>query len=326
MFQIDNVKKPDMKRLMMAVAMVAFVVNSAWAADLTPKSDVTLTSDSLTLGDIFSGVDHDSSYVLAPAPGYGHTLTLNAKDLQRVSEAFNLGWAPVTGHEQTVIHRSSHDVDHFAIEAAVGKGMSDAVKGQRFDVELSDRNISFHVPEDQPTTVRADNLRYDMAAGTFSATIEAPASGAHQAVKRDVSGKIFPLVSVPVLHSAMRQGDTIAASDIDHIDMRSCNVAASTIVEDSKLIGMSPRRGIMPLRPIAASEITPPQLIKKGDTVIMEMKSALMTLTVQGKALDNGAEGDSVRVENPTSNHVVQAIVTGAKTVSVAAPAADSGT
>jgi flagella basal body P-ring formation protein FlgA len=326
MFQLDVAKKPDVKRLMMAVAMVAFVVNSAWAADLAPKSDVTLTADSLTVGDIFPGADHDASYVLAPAPGYGQTITLGARDLQRVSDAFNLGWAPVSGLEQTIVHRSSHDIDRFAIENAVGKELSSAVKGQRFDIELSDRNISFRIPEDQPATVEAGDMRYDLAAGTFSTVISAPAGASHPAVKQEITGRIFPLVAVPVLRSAMRQGDMIAAADIDHVDVRTCNVASSTIVEDSKLIGMSPRRGIMPLRPIAASEIAPPQIVKKGDTVVMELKSGQMILTVQGKALESGAAGDTVRVENPTSNHVVQAVVTGDKSVEVAAPAGSSGT
>jgi flagellar basal body P-ring formation protein FlgA len=326
MFQLDITKQLDAKRLMMAVAMVAFVVNSAWAAELAPKNDVTLTADNLTVGDVFPGADHDASYVLAPAPGYGQTLTLNARDLQRVSDAFSLGWSPISGHEQTIVHRSSHDVDRFAIEGAVGKELSSAMKGQKFDIELSDRNMSFHIPEDQAATVEADNVRYDLAAGTFSAVIVAPAGSLHPFVKQEISGKLFPLVAVPVLHSAMRQGDMIGAADLDHVQVRSCNVASSTILEDSKLIGMSPRRGIMPLRPIAVSEIMPPLVVKKGDTVVMELKSGQMILTVQGKALENGAAGDTVRVENPTSNHVVQAVVTGDKSVEVAAPAVGNGT
>ena len=321
-------KIPDIKRLMLAVAMVACVLNSAQAADsmLTPRNDVTITGDTLTVGDVFSGVTHDASYVLGPAPAFGHTMMLNAHDLQRVSDAFNLGWAPVSGLEQTIVHRSSHDIDHYAIEAAVAKGMEAAVKGQKFEVELSERNVAFHLPEDMPATAEAQDLHYDLSSGDFRAVILAPAGVPHPAVREEVKGRLFPVISVPVVKNAMRQGDTIGRDDIDFIDMRASNVSASTIVDAAKLVGMSPRKGIAPLKPIAMSDIAMPIEVKKGEFVSMEMRSGAMVLTVQGKALDSGAEGETVRIQNPSSNHIVQATVTGPKTVSVAAPASGDGT
>ncbi|TAL30281.1 MAG: flagellar basal body P-ring formation protein FlgA [Alphaproteobacteria bacterium] len=323
MSDIEIVKTPDMKRLMLAVAMTACVINSAWASEgyLTPKADVTITGDNVTVGDVFAGVTHDAGYVLAPAPGYGQSLTLNARDLQRVSDAFNLGWAPVSGFEQSVIHRSSHEIDRYGVEAAVQKSLAAAVTGQKFDIELSDRNISVHLPESLPATAEAQSLRYDLAKGEFRAVLAAPAGAAHPAVKQEIFGRIYPVTSVPVLKNPMRQGDVISADDIDYIDIRSNNVAASTIVDANRLIGMSPRRGVAGLKPVAMSEIALPVLVKKGDMVVMELKSGGIHLTTQGKAIDSGAEGETVHIENPSSHHVVQAVVTGAKAVSVIAPA-----
>jgi flagella basal body P-ring formation protein FlgA len=136
---------------------------------------------------------------------------------------------------------------------------------------------------------------------------------------------MFPVISVPVLKTAMRPGDTISTNDIDYIDMRSANVASNTVVDAAKLAGMSPRKGIAPLKPIAMGDIAMPIEVKKGDLVVMELKSSSMVLTVQGKALDSGAAGETVRIQNPSSNHVVQATVTGPKAVSVTAPAGESG-
>lgn len=323
MSQLDLANKvPDVKRLMLAVAMVACVINSAWGAEsgLMPRNDVSLTGDTLTVADVFNGVTHDGDHVLAPAPGFGQTMTLNAKDLQRVSDAFNLGWTPVTGLEQTLVHRSSHDIDRYAIQAAVAKSLSGAVNGQKFDVELSERNVDFQLPENVPATAEAQDLHYDLSSGDFRAVIVAPAGSAHPLVKQEVTGHMFPVVSIPVVKNAMRQGDVITRDDIDYIDVRSGNVATSTIVDASHLIGMSPRRGIAPLKPISMSEMAMPIEVRKGDLVVMELKSNEMILTVQGKALENGAQGDTVRVENPSSSHVVQATVTGPKSVSVTAP------
>jgi flagella basal body P-ring formation protein FlgA len=323
----EIVKIPGVKRLLLAVAMAALVTGSAQAAEsyLSPRNDVALTGDTLTVGDVFPGIDHDAGYVLGPAPAYGQTMTLSARDLQRVSDAFNLGWNSVTGLEQTIIHRNAHDVDRYAIQAAVEKSLESSVHGQKFDVDLSDRNLSFQLPENVPATAEAQDLHYDLSSGDFRAVIVAPAGSAHPLVKQEVTGRLFPLVSLPVVKAAMRQGDVISADDIDYIDVRSANVATSTVVDSAKLIGMSPRKGIAPLKPIAMSDIAMPLEVKKGDTVLMELKSDAMVLTVQGKALDSGAAGETVRIQNPSSNHVVQAVVTGPKTVSVSAPAAVDG-
>lgn len=323
MSDIEIAKVPDMKRLMLAVAMTACVVNSAWAAEtrLELKTDVTVAGSSVTVGDIFAGVTHDAGYVLAPAPDYGQSLTLNAHDLQRVSDAFNLGWAPVSGFEQSVIHRSSHQIDRYAVEAAVQKTLAGLANGQKFDVELSERNLSIHLPESLPATAEAQSLRYDIAKGEFRAVLVAPAGSQQPAVKREISGRIYPVTSVPVLKNPMRQGDVISANDIDYIDIRSSNVSASTIVDAGKLIGMSPRRAVAGLKPVAMSEIAMPVLVKKGDTVVMELKSGGIFLTTQGKAINSGAEGETVHVENLSSRHVVQAVVTGTKAVTVTAPA-----
>lgn len=132
---------------------------------------------------------------------------------------------------------------------------------------------------------------------------------------------VHDAAAVPVLKNPMRQGDVISADDIDYIDIRSNNVAASTIVDARRLIGMSPRRAVAGLKPVAMSDIAMPVLVKKGDMVVIELKSGGIHLTTQGRAIDSGAEGETVHVENPSSHHVVQAVVTGAKAVSVIAPA-----
>jgi flagella basal body P-ring formation protein FlgA len=45
-----------------------------------------------------------------------------------------------------------------------------------------------------------------------------------------------------------------------------------------------------------------------------------MSLTVQGKALQNGAIGDTIRVVNTMSNRTLDAVVVSASRVAVRAP------
>jgi flagella basal body P-ring formation protein FlgA len=323
--QVPRVRTPDFKKLLVAVALTAVVVNSAWAAEgsVSLRRDAEITGDSVTVGDVFAGVAHDADYVLAPAPGYGKTLVLNAADLQRISETFDLGWTPENGHEQVVVRRNTHEINAYVAADAVQRALLARAKGQKFQVEIPEGLVEQALPADVPATAGAEDLSYDVARGSFSAVIVAPAGSNHPVFRQLVSGKIYPLASLPVLKHAMRAGDVISASDIDFIDMRQADVAGSTLVDEAKIIGRSPRNGLAALRPIETTDLVPPLWVHKGDIVTMELKSRGMFLTVQGKALDNGAEGDTVQVQNTASSQVIQAVVKGQKTVAVPAPVPD---
>jgi len=318
----------DIRRLLMAVAMAACVVNAAQAASpnlaqaaVAPKADSMISGDVVTVGDVFSGVTHDAGYVLAPAPSYGKALTLGAYDLQRVSDAFNLGWYPKTWHEQVVIRRDAHEIDGVAIRDAVRGKVEAGLSSRKVEVRLDTRDMSIAVPRAVPATVSVSDLRYDAAKGTFTATLTAPAGAARPTVRRSVSGRVFTLVSVPVLKTARMPGDTIRAGDISYVDTRGDDLAASTITDPARLIGMTPRRALAALKPVSASDVIQPPLVKRGQTVILQLQNGQMFLTAQGRALEDGVKGDTVRVANTASNQVVQGTVTGLKTVTVAPPA-----
>ena len=127
---------------------------------------------------------------------------------------------------------------------------------------------------------------------------------------------------MPVLTKAMRSGDVISVNDIQYIDMRANAVSASTLVSTESLVGQTPRRGVPAMRPLAAGDLTAPVAVKKGEMVTMTLESGQMQLTAQGRALDNGAAGEVVRIMNTSSNQVIEGVVKGLRTVSVGAPTA----
>jgi flagella basal body P-ring formation protein FlgA len=314
MTSIVNFKKPDMKKLLMAVAMTAFIVNSAQAAE--PASEVALAGDVVTVGDVFPGVTHDAAYVLSPAPAYGKTMTLSANDLKRISDAFNLGWQPASNLTQTSIRRASQDIGPDKISAALQSALAQKLDGQKFQATLAERNMTLHVPENAATDLSVSDLRYDLARGEFSAMLTA---GNEQ---KPVTGRLIPVTSVPVLKAQLQKGALITAEDLDYVDVRNSDLGANVLVSADQLIGMSPRRGIAALKPIASSDVASPVVVKKGEIVTMVLQNSEMTLTTQGKALENGAVGETVRIVNPSSGQSVEGVVTAVKTVSITSPGA----
>lgn len=304
---------------MMAAALTALIVNGAYAA--APKSEITVSNDMITLADVFDGVTENHGYVLAPAPEPGKTKTLNADDLQRISDAFSLGWKSQNGLDQAVIRRDANVIDRYAIEAELQEKLADVLGGGKFDMQLSDRNVKINLSPDLPATVEAEDVTYDKTRGEFRAVLFAP-SAANPVVKREVRGRFSALTGIPVLKSDLRAGDIISANDIVYVDTPAREVTTATIVSAEKLVGMTPRRGLAAGKQVTPADIEQPLVVKKGDVVTMTLKSKIMSLTAQGKALENGAAGQIVRIINTSSNQVVEGIVTGPQAVTVMSPSA----
>ena len=62
-----------------------------------------------------------------------------------------------------------------------------------------------------------------------------------------------------------------------------------------------------------------PVVVAKGATVTMSYRMPTMALTVAGRALEDGAMGETIRVLNIQSNRVIEAAVASAGLVNVTA-------
>lgn len=298
----------NMKRLMMAVALTALLVNSAHAAEL--KSDIVVTGDTVTVGDLFTDAGTHASYVLAPAPAPGKTLTLSASDLMRVSDAFNLGWMPagtaVQARIKSAVQVVGHDAMSDALQAAIARKMGSAA----FEMDVS-AATPLRLRADQSEDVVVDALNIDQAHGTFTARLRAGDKS------RDVAGRIYTLAHVPVLKSALSAGEEISAADIEMVTLRQALLPADVILDKRQIVGLVPRRIMQAGKPVQPNDLEPPMLVGKGQNVILTLENGGMVLTATGKALQKGVAGDVIRVMNTASNHVVEGVVTAAGKVTV---------
>lgn len=300
------------KNMFMALVMTVIVIGKAWAGDVaTPRGEAIVAADVITVGDVFDGAGRYARHELAPSPALGSEMVLSAHDLTRISNAFGFGWRSQNGMEKTVIRRDAQEIDRFQIEAALQAKLAEALPGQRFETVFDSRGSVFYIPPQAVAALEIEDLRYDLARGMFRATLSAAG------VRRDVSGQLYLLTSLPVLSQPKRMGDIITASDITRVDVRAAEVAANTVIDEAQLIGLSPRRNLPALRAVAAGDIVQPTLVKKGDIVTVTLQSGPIHLTTQARALENGASGALVKVMNMSSRQVLDAVVTGMQAVSV---------
>lgn len=302
----EKQSKISLKHRLLAVAMMAMIMSEASAATLKPE--VTLDAN-LTVGDLFDGVTAHADYVLAPAPAPGQVQVLRAGDLTRVATTFGIDWRPQTGLEQVVLKSATQAVAREDLLAALRD-------------RLGDDGIDLQLPESLPVlgtskgaAMTVESISVDQDRETFTARLSLGAGRFET-----VTGRAFAQVMVPVLKTAFAAGDMIGPADIEYVARRANSIPADTIVDTRRITGMTPRRAAAAGRPLQPVDLESPMMVKKGQMITLTLKNGPIALSLQGRALQNGGSGDSIRVLNPASNQVIEGIVSGFQTVSVAPP------
>ena len=299
------------------LAMLAFIaLISGQALAASPKMNGVVDGEHVRLGDVFEGVQKNADYILAPAPQPGKTLVLNAHDLQRISDAFDLGWIAQNTMAQVTLRRAATVVEREMLEKTFHHALSAELGGRDIELELVDRRQNIVLNGEFSPALSVKKISLDAARNLATATIDI--RDADKKVESlTLTARYYPVMQVPVLTQTMRKGDVISKSDIEYIAMRSDAVTSAILMDEKDLLGKTPRRGISAGRPMIASDVQLPELVAKGDIVTMMLQNGALSLTVQGKALDDGAKGETVRIMNTASNKVVEAVVLGSQKVAV---------
>ncbi|MCB9988737.1 MAG: flagellar basal body P-ring formation protein FlgA [Rhodospirillales bacterium] len=283
------------------------------------KHTAVVTKDVLTVGDLFEGLpDTKASYPLGPAPQPGQEMVLNARTLYRIAAALDLPWQPSSTAEQVTVRRSATLINTTVISEAIEQSLHDQGLQGHFNLAYDMANPpEMILPGHMPVSLEIADLRYDAQKGRFEARLAAP-SREHPESEMTVTGQIERMVSVPVLKNVMRQDDIIGQADITWLDVREKDLQHDVLLNEDDLLGMTPRRMALSGQPLRAGELIHPEVVERGAKITLVYKEGPLNLTARGKAMQNGAVGDLIRVVNLASNRTVEGFVSGPQEVTIA--------
>lgn len=114
--------------------------------------------------------------------------------------------------------------------------------------------------------------------------------------------------------------DIIAANTIKAGDaLTSADIVTPNNADDLRrainFVGMEASRTVYKGQTIEIKDLHEPTLIERNTIIQMEFNKGPLTILAEGRALDDGALGQRIRVMNLHSKRVVTAIVTGADLV-----------
>jgi len=113
------------------------------------------------------------------------------------------------------------------------------------------------------------------------------------------------------LARAVERGELLKSADLLIERRPRAEIGRDILTDRAQAVGLAARNGLPAGRPLRLAELMKPELVQRNETVMLVYEVPGITLTVRGKAVDGGAEGDVISVLNEQSKRTVQGVVVG---------------
>lgn len=288
-------------------------------ADAAPalRQDVAIDSDIVRIGDLVTDPGAFADIAIFRAPDLGHVGTVAARQVIDALQRHGLDEVETRGVSEITVTRLSRRFSAEEIERRVAavlagrRGLGDAENlSLTFDNELHPLHV-----DPASGDLKVVSARFDPRSRRFDVTIAA--DGGATPLRVRLTGALAETLPVMVLVRPVGRGDVIRASDLVVERRPRATVPSGALDQPDALVGMAARRPLTASQPIRAADLMKPELVRQNETVTVVHETPGLALSVRGKALESGAEGDVVNVLNIQSKRTVQGTVVGPGRVSV---------
>ncbi|MDF0518470.1 flagellar basal body P-ring formation chaperone FlgA [Bradyrhizobium yuanmingense] len=303
---------------LVALALPAAAANDFIAAP-TLRASVSVTSDVVRIGDL---IDNAGSAALIPvyrSPDLGTTGTLTVGQVLSVLRAKQVIGVMTGDIKEVQVTRlartlASKDIEN-AVAAALERrfGLGDAA-----NITITfDRSVAeMRLDASNSGALQPVATRYDARSGRFDIAFEIANDGNAAPTKLRFTGTAIETVEVAVLTRDIDRTELLKSSDLSLERRPKAEVAGEAASRD-RSIGMQLRRAMRAGTPIRAADLVRPDFVVRDQAVTIIYQVPGLYLTTRGKAVESGAEGDTVSVLNLQSKRTLTGIVTGRGQVTV---------
>jgi len=284
---------------------------------LSLRSNVMVDDDVVRLGDLFMESLSVGDTPIAQAPAPGQTISLDARFLRQLARAYRLDWQPDSKFEKVLVGRMSQHINSTQVVTAINDAIHErAGNDARLDLVMDGGDVEFTLPTNISPTIGVRSLQYDPTTQRFAAVLVVPADGP-TVMQRQVSGTSFETIDIPVFAHAMGAGATVQEADLQWISVRTDRLIGNVVTDSRQLVGMTTKRPLRTGQMLRGSDLVMTPAIRKNTLVTLALQSGQMNLTVTGRALEDAAIGQPIRVVNVNSKKELTGIVRDSTTIVV---------
>lgn len=159
--------------------------------------------------------------------------------------------------------------------------------------------------------------------------IEPPHSAHNITVKTSCKGQQPWTIYIPatvnvfedivVANRSLSRGDVLTAEDLAFKRVNTATIGRGLVADIRGAEGLELKRPLRTGETIRSNYLKKPDVVKKGQAVVVSSRSRFLTVETTGVALVDGHLGERIRVRNDKSNRVIDAEVVAPGKVSVAA-------
>jgi flagella basal body P-ring formation protein FlgA len=307
---------PRFKKLLYLLAAVLLVCMAAPCSAGSTRGEVFLDSDTITVGDVFDGVGEAAAKPIGLAPEAGKKIAFDVSALTQIAKTNKIDWTPKSNYERVTITRASQSIKAAMVKDMVMEQIASIEEKKDFDIALDNQSLEIHLPTNVKMAYHLADLKHDKVARRFTASLIVESDG-QQARIVPVSGRAMPMIEVAMLREATQGGTVLGDSDIEWTRMPMDKAGADAITNKSQLQGTQTHHAMNAQTVVRMRDLIKERMVAKGALVMMHVDTPTMSLTAQGRALGDGAMGDTIRVTNVQSNRTIDAVITGREKVSV---------
>jgi flagella basal body P-ring formation protein FlgA len=303
----------------LAFASPAAAQVTASLATPTLKGQVTIASDVVRIGDLVENAGAASHIAVFRSPDPGHTGAVPVARVLDAVRAHDVQNVDTGGLSEVVVTHASRPISARDFEQRIIREFSGHHGlGEETNLSLTfDREPrTIHVPLSASDDLRVMRMGYDRRTSRFDITFGVPGRVVPEPLR--LTGTLHETVELVLPTRPLAKGDVIKLSDLV-VERRPKNELRGDVIRNADLaVGLAARRPLRAGELMRAVDLGKPDLVQRNDMVMMVYEAPGVVITIRGKALDSGAQGDVVNALNVESKRTIQGIVTGPGRITIA--------
>ena len=306
--------------LLVATPVTAFAqVSEEAIAVPVLRANVTVDSEVVRIGDVIDNAGTAAQIAIYRAPDLGTTGSLPTTQLIAALQAHQVIGVDTRDIKTVTVTRLARTLERKEIEAQVAhalehrSGLGDAANvSLTFDRDVQDLRLEAW----NTGAMQLVSVKYEPRSGRFDVSFDIANEVNSARTRLRFSGIAIETVEAAVLTRAVERGDVLKSSDVISERRAKAEIGGEAATRN-QAVGMQMRTRLRAGQPIKVADLGKPDLVQRDDNVTLIFETSGLYLTMRGKALENGTDGDTVNVLNIQSKRTVSGVVIGRGQVAI---------
>jgi flagella basal body P-ring formation protein FlgA len=283
------------------------------------RASVVVEGDIVRIGDMVDNAGSAAQIAIYRAPDLGTTGSLSTAQVIAALQAHKVIGVDTRDIKMISVTRPARTIEAKEIEPQVAqalehrKGLGDAANlSLTFDREVQD--IRLEASNTGP--LQPASVRYEPRNGRFDVSFEIANEVSGVRTRLRFSGLAIETAEAVVLTRNVERGEILKSSDVITERRPKAEMGSDAAVRGQS-VGMQMRKPLRAGQALKIADLAKPDLVQRDDNVTLIYETAGLYLTMRGKALDAGTDGDTVSVMNLQSKRTISGVVIGRGQVAI---------